>query len=340
MKLLSSRRRGFTLIELLVVIAIIAILIALLLPAVQQAREAARRSQCKNNLKQIGLGLHNYHDVHRTFPPAWVNPARPNDTCNDTAYPAIANNATVKAGWGWAAFILPYIEETAIYNQADIGGTGYPLDHVAAYQSIISTYRCPSDIGPALNDGQWWDNRTNNGYEAAMCNYLANNGHEYPQLDNDFTGVFNRHSKVRIRDIIDGTSNTILIGENAYWDHLGEESRSGVWVGSIDADSGNPRDAGGGVIFGAVTKINNLGTDAAIGITDAWRARWAVGMSMNSRHTGGAHVLLADGSVRFISENIEQIGNDVTWETGTPHTPNTLLEYLLARNDRQVVGEF
>ena len=333
-------RSGFTLIELLVVIAIIAILVALLLPAVQQAREAARRSSCKNNLKQIGLALHNYHDVHNVFPPGWVNPNRATADSNNAAYPAVTAQGSAKAGWGWAAFLLPYVEQANVYEQAQIGNNGYPFDHIDAIQTVIPTYRCPSEIAPNLNNGGWWAHWTNSGYEAATNNYLAVNSHEYPQLDSDFTGGFSRNSRIRFRDITDGTSNTIAVAENAHFTNMGTEPRSGVWVGSISAHNGNPRDAGSGVILGSITAINDFSPNPSIGVNGNWERAWALHMSINSRHKGGAQVVLFDGSVKFISENIEQIGGDTTWQTTTPNAPNTTLEYLLSRNDGQVVGEF
>jgi prepilin-type N-terminal cleavage/methylation domain-containing protein len=137
-----SNRTGFTLIELLVVIAIIAILIALLLPAVQQAREAARRTQCKNNLKQLGLGLHNYHDVFGTLPPGWV------DQNNNRA-----------SNWGWAVYILPQIDQAALYATLDVGNgsLGLALEDVTKLAPMLNTYpafRCPSDTAPNVNEEQ------------------------------------------------------------------------------------------------------------------------------------------------------------------------------------------
>lgn len=138
MKTQTYQRRGFTLIELLVVISIIAILIALLLPAVQQAREAARRTQCKNNLKQIGLALHNYHDVARAFPPGWI-------AVDDTGSPS-AHEGT--SGVGWAAMILPYLEQGNIYSQFNASLPLTDPANAAFLRNQIPGYKCPSDPQP------------------------------------------------------------------------------------------------------------------------------------------------------------------------------------------------
>ena len=205
---------GFTLIELLVVIAIIAILIALLLPAVQQAREAARRTQCKNNLKQLGLALHNYHDVHRAFPPGIVN--QEGNTAND--------GARNRLNWSWAVFVLPYIDQAPLFNQINPGpvrGTAAISDPVirAVMQKPFPAFRCPSDTGPDVNtDGQ---RRVKDSggtlHSHSLSNYIASNcsAELRPQAD-IADGVFYSNSKVRMRDITDGTSNTIGVGERAW----------------------------------------------------------------------------------------------------------------------------
>src|SRR6186713_2532511 len=131
-------RRAFTLIELLVVIAIIAILIALLLPAVQQAREAARRTQCKNNLKQISLALHNYHDVFNTFPPGQVYCQAGPTVCN-------ANRPTWSFGWTWTTFLLPYIDQAPLFNKFDTSRNLYDPVNVDLIKTSNPAYQCPSD---------------------------------------------------------------------------------------------------------------------------------------------------------------------------------------------------
>ena len=312
------KKRGFTLIELLVVIAIIAILIALLLPAVQQAREAARRSQCKNNLKQIGLALHNYHDTHRTFPPGYVE----QETTD-----ALGN-------WAWGAFILPFIDQASLYNTIGVGD-GPSLAVALNTQSVqdaletpMPAFRCPSDVGKDLTDN---DVRRimNAGPTPAPAyrdqprsNYVGNNDAQGITLTGD--GIFYRNSRTRMRDIVDGTSNTILVSERAT--EIGNPS-GGIY--SCDAaglvgskyEPTNPTweaETLPQVMFAAAYGINS--------ITTANCRRGA-----GSFHEGGAHVVLCDGAVRFLSENIDHssYGNI-----------DSLYEYLCARNDRQVVGEF
>ena len=206
---LKNRQRGFTLIELLVVIAIIAILIALLLPAVQQAREAARRSQCKNNLKQIGLAMHNYHDTHRVFPPGWVQ-----------------GTSTGTVNWGWSTYILPFVDQAPLYNTLSPNGTAM-AGASGNLIKLISVYTCPSDPGAVQN--------------GSYGNYAKNN---YPASKE----ICLQDSSTKIRDITDGTSNTYLVGERArVYQSNGLKSAGAIWPGrqsnstaSIHGDSSFP----------------------------------------------------------------------------------------------------
>jgi prepilin-type N-terminal cleavage/methylation domain-containing protein len=208
---MSRARRGFTLIELLVVIAIIAILIALLLPAVQQAREAARRSQCKNNLKQIGLALHNYHEQAGTLPPGWIG------VDLATRLPDVEG----LNGFGWGAMILPHLDQTPLYNRINFFvGVADPLNLVPRTTNL-TVYRCPSDTGPQ----QWTILDEADGTtplaELPLANYVGAFGtgelHDCEGQPPPFAcrgnGVFSHLSKTRFADLTDGVSTTILTGE-------------------------------------------------------------------------------------------------------------------------------
>ena len=327
-------KRGFTLIELLVVIAIIAILIALLLPAVQQAREAARRSQCKNNLKQIGLAMHNYHDVFGQFPPCYVVSTNYDGSANYTT--ALTSSAETvygsyasRPGWGWGAFLLPYLDETALYNNAGIGEGSQILDHREEFQTILDQFMCPSDVGDSLNHNANWNRLTESGWEAAKSNYVVANDHQGRRQDQSATGCFWENSNCMIRDIFDGTSNTILVGERIYHDKSGgiqTDVSCAVWAGTISGDTSH----GHGSFTRDIAAHGGRGINQVIATHPP--LDWGFAEAFSSMHEGGTHFLLADGSVRFVSENIDHSAGG--------STPNSLFEYLIAKNDRQVVGEF
>jgi prepilin-type N-terminal cleavage/methylation domain-containing protein/prepilin-type processing-associated H-X9-DG protein len=209
-------RSGFTLIELLVVIAIIAVLIALLLPAVQAAREASRRAQCTNNLKQVGLALLNYEGNLRTFPPGYVSnyDAQGNDT---------------GPGWGWAAMLLPQFEQATTFSALNFSLAIEAPSNLTGRLVLINSFLCPSDtVQPS-----WWavnrDAATGAAVQqicqVASSNYVGMYGTGEPGPDGE--GVFFRDSRVALRDITDGSSQTILAGERSQ--RLGEAT----WVGSV-----------------------------------------------------------------------------------------------------------
>ncbi len=293
-------QRGFTLIELLVVIAIIAILIALLLPAVQQAREAARRTQCRNNLKQMGLALHNYHDVYQMFPASFYRSWPHNTTTNPTAG---------RPGWGWATTLLPYIDQGPLFQSLNTGTlrVGQTPANKLLCQTPIPAFRCPSDSGPTLN--------ANRG-DYATSNYVAVFGSRYDQevvsgltigsWINGGPGIFSPSSDVKIRDITDGTSNTLAIGEMAYGP-TGKRDSAGalrlyngaVWAGLASDNTSN-----------VSTHLSLCGLNAG---TNAKFRKINSGDSSNTwscNHVGGMHFLVADGSVRFVSENLDSVVTD------------------------------
>jgi prepilin-type N-terminal cleavage/methylation domain-containing protein len=310
----SGNRQGFTLVELLVVIAIIGILVGLLLPAVQAAREAARRMQCSNNLKQIGLALHNYHDTHKTFPPGLII-----QRADPQFVPPNGSDANVEC-WAWGAFLLPFMEQSNLYNLGGIG-RGELLENVITTVALqpVATYRCPSDAGPAIR-------APSNFAEWATSNYNGSTGHRRdalllsPNLSAR-SGIFWQDSKIGIRDITDGTSNTIVVGEIAY--QRGTlRPQAGVWAGARRGCGGNSAKDVFANGRGAINHSNNVYNELS--------------ESFSSLHTGGAQFVLGDGSVQFISENIEYITN------GPNNTSNidSIYERLLGRADGQVIGSF
>ncbi len=300
MPALSIRaRRGFTLVELLVVIAIIGILVGLLLPAVQAAREAARRMQCQNNLKQIGLALHNYHDTRKRFPASFYR-----------AWPTTAGGTFGTPGWGWGTMILPYIEQGNLYNSLD--PTRNTLFNNAAIKPLAQTplpsFRCPSDAGAALNA-----NRAN----FATSNYMAVFGALYDQAapsagalvfgsrENAGTGVFSPNSGIRIGDILDGTSSTVMIGEMNYGPNGVKKTdgsmhtyNGGIWVGTpndpLNTSNVSCQLSLCGEAAGADARFRKLNTPFSSN-------------AFSSAHVGGGQFVYSDGSVRFLSQNADGV---------------------------------
>jgi prepilin-type N-terminal cleavage/methylation domain-containing protein/prepilin-type processing-associated H-X9-DG protein len=316
----SSRRLAFTLIELLVVIAIIAILIALLLPAVQQAREAARRTQCKNHLKQFGLAMHNYHDTFRLFPPAVTETDANRDGTNEHV-----------GHWAWGAHILPYIDQAPLYQQMS-PGQNTPVQVVALLATPLSFIRCPTDIGDVKADpGRMGNSATvANLQNMVRANYCVVHNDAFTASNIAGTrGVFMRNYCFNMRDISDGTSNQFLMGErDSVRDHMAAvfyaiSKGANVADVNVSGPGNNPFEARGyfGVYGAATTPLNSIVPHGS------------ANSGFSSLHTGGAHFLMADGAVRFVSENIHQVLQQATVGGG-------LLQRLLARADGRPVEEF
>jgi len=315
-------RTGFTLIELLVVIAIIAILVALLLPAVQQAREAARRSQCKNNLKQLGLALHNYHDTHRVFPSGYIadvnHPDRDPDTFDGPQ------------GWAWGTMILPFLEQGNVYDALQTNLPSWHANNAVAVRSILPVFLCPSATG---TDAPIEVRNESDDLIATFgrSTYVANVGHDEPwgytatnhaQYAN---GPFFRNSKIATRDITDGLSNTVFLGEHTPL--VSDKTWVAVPPGATVCANNPARFAPLDIECDAAATLVlvHSGPSAFEGDVIHPPNDPSVHVcQMYSQHTGGAHVLLGDGSVRFVSQNISVI----IWAA------------LSSRNGGEVVGEY
>ncbi len=279
----STRRGGFTLIELLVVIAIIAVLIGLLLPAVQKVRAAAARTQCVNNLKQIGLALQNYHDSNKAFPSGYVS--NYDTSGNDTG-----------PGWGWAAFILPQIEQQAVHTAVQFNQSIEAPANANVRVQYLKTYTCPADSAGLTWTARKYDlsgNPVATVCDVASANYVGVFGTSEPGVDGD--GVFFRNSKVRIGDITDGTSSTVVVGERSI--RLGPAT----WVGSVTGANLFPQPPS------TAPPILNNGTGMCLGHTGDGNGPGATNSYVNqfsSPHTGGANFLFADGHVAFLQTSM------------------------------------
>ena len=297
------RRPGFTLIELLVVIAIIAVLIALLVPAVQKVREAAARSQCQNNLKQIGLAMHNYHDTYKVLPPGGTSDVAP---------------WGAGGGWGssWMVYILPYIEQGPLYTKWDFksGSSGFTNANNRSLSNnlVINMYKCPSSVLPIIMgnnvmasdyaciagaDSSAFTSYTES--RVAGCNSGGRCGAGGPLYG---------ASKHTLMSLSDGTSNTMLVAETNGTINLTESGTSSYRPGGPYGWTMGTGQAGAGVtgdrLFNSTTvryqiNVKTGFTSGSGGIsTDA-----SNNYPISSMHTGGVNILLGDGSVRFLSDS-------------------------------------
>ncbi len=314
-----SRHRGFTLIELLVVIAIIATLVAILLPAVQQAREAARRSTCKNNLKQFGIALHNYHDTHKVFPAAIIFDTSKSDWWNYT-------------GVSWGAHILPYIEQPALYDRINFNVQKPATDasNASVRTSDIPIFRCPTDPGtrPVSDRGP--------------TSYVVCTGNNNSQTvwggggtsQNNGNTVMYGNSSTNFANITDGTSNTMVISEcligvkyveTQTYDYANIpfclENTPTATYNNRRGTSWFTMYADRGPTFAYTTQVPPNGL---WDVGSCTRSLSTYNADAQSMHKGGVQTVLGDGAVRFISENIHL----PTWQN------------LGNMRDGQVLGEF
>lgn len=317
----ARRRLGFTLVELLVVIAIIGILVGLLLPAVQAAREAARRMQCSNNLKQLGLALHNYNDVYKRFPSSasycvpWLPCAGATGNM-DNGYPWVGG--LWRKGSGLVR-LLPFVEQTAFFNQIDMSrdvdawfGALQPATPVTQFSGRrprefkIPTYQCPSDPEARTdlavsNYGFSMGSQALPAQSAGCALYPSHlngpSGHGNTSDSSQISGAFARfHWAARLGDLTDGTSNTIVMGEirpNCHDHHFnGWAAGNALWTSTVAPINYN-------------TCRNELPGNAGGPINcNSWNV-WMTSAGFKSKHVGGAQFVLGDGSVHFLSQSID-----------------------------------
>ncbi len=345
--MLSSSQRGFTLIELLVVIAIIAILVALLLPAVQQAREAARRSQCRNNLKQLGLALNNYHETCRTLPPGRIRSSVDGQGRCFSAY----------------AHLLPQLDASPLFRQVNFNANpDDPAANGTALGQTINFFLCPTDSFAILQSNTVGGVVVN----SAVHNYPLCTGTTLPLSPRNpggvpVTGVFFENSNTRFQDVRDGSSQTVCISETVkstpggptVWDG-GSPTNGFVLTQGNDNAANGPEltnyatqchgaglvlqqtrgsrwliGAPGHSMYNHLRTPNDRDVDCRGGLphsirTNFWWDRLSLNVAARSQHTGGVHALFVDGHVQFINNGISL----ATWQA------------LGSRNGREVVGEF
>jgi prepilin-type N-terminal cleavage/methylation domain-containing protein/prepilin-type processing-associated H-X9-DG protein len=335
----TTLRRAFTLVELLVVIAIIGTLVALLLPAVNSARESARKMSCSNNIRNLSLAIQQYHDTMGRFPSAFID-----------------SPTNLQENWGWGALILPYLEQQALHkNLGVITGSFYSQlakggaegrQVIEAAQTPLKIFMCPSDAGVAsgglvVNNrgfhgglGYAANNRTTAGESlVAVSNYMVTAGHRDVVGATVNTGFAYGSSNLKYSHITDGTSNTFMLGERDT-----EFCKSGTWVG-VRATEGSQGQGVGAVLGHSHPKLNQ--PDPPIG----WNTnRTGCGEGFSSFHPGGAQFAFCDGSVRFISQNINHYWYPNTIVNGTDadskNTRNGTYQRLMTRSDKLTPGDF
>jgi len=340
------RPSGFTLIELLVVIAIIAVLIALLLPAVQAAREAARRTQCVNNMKQIGLALHNYASAQGVFPPGYISGINRSvaDACNMDQENTPGQGVDTGSGWAWGSMILPQMEQGPLFNSINFNLSVAYRENDTCSLTALSVFLCPSDPGPSTipifadppdpaNPGSY--NASKIVDTLSRGNYVGmfgigevcaqSGGTDLP--DNSgagpvgrHNGMFYRNSRTSFAEVVDGTSNTIAVGERSHnLSYVTWVARSiDGWLGKTSPIEGgtdqfdpSPEECWTQILGPAGVKDGTRTINQAEAhVEDYW-----------SRHPGGANMLFADGSVKFLKDSI----NPVAWRALATRNGNEVI---------------
>lgn len=340
MRVRFKSRAAFTLVELLVVIAIIGILVGLLLPAVQAAREAARRMSCSNNLKQLGLAMHNYHDTFRSFPSAQYY-------CRSDM-PCTGARSTWKQGWFWSASLFPFMEQGNIYNNLRMDLDMFHPTNVPIVRINVGSFACPSDASRqefSRPEGAVAGSGPQHDVQLATTSYIVSGG----AFNNSFTspyetqtalssntsyrnGVFGRDSGVKIGGITDGTSNTILLGETISYAFTWDP----VLYGRYQAASRTAC-----CTLGAARHGNRRLNPPLTASNVIKRESFA------SFHVGGAQMTFADGSVHFLSENIDNSSrqsnaatNNDLYDKANGGADFRTFQRLFSINDGYVLGEW
>jgi prepilin-type N-terminal cleavage/methylation domain-containing protein len=324
----KTKYRAFTLVELLVVIAIIGILVGLLLPAVQAAREAARRMQCTNNLKQIGLAVHTYVDAQRKFPSGFY--------FQGLGMTSRADRPRRKPGFGWTSSLLPYVEQSSIFNQLNfnVGMSLAPNRLLVA--SNLPFAVCPSAANPSTNK-RMGTTGTGFGFSdpgLAVTNYVGCGGSftgsaYYSSVEAAKNGIIMEDTNFSFESISDGTSNTIMAGETVYYGTGTDGSFlwDPTWFGHYQA-SGGRADAPE-----AIMRVGQFRSNPpSVASADVKRN------SFSSKHVGGSNFVLGDGSVHFISQTVQH--TESPYSTALNWANVGVFQRLCSRNDGQVVSGF